>query len=71
MRDEINDQFAANHFCLKVTALDGTAPKRVVIIAWNTMGQIQAWRADPQFKPTRQIVDKYSNFRVYAVEGFR
>jgi uncharacterized protein (DUF1330 family) len=56
---------------LKVTALDGTAPKRVVIIAWDNMGQIQAWRADPKFKLTRQIVGKHSKFRVYAVEGVR
>lgn len=56
---------------MKVTALEGAAPKRAIVIAWHDMGNVQAWRNDQKFGRIRQMVGKYMKFRIYAVEGVR
>jgi uncharacterized protein (DUF1330 family) len=54
----------------KVTALEGDPPKpRVVIIAWDSMEKIQAWRNTSEFKELRQTGEKYAKFRNFAIEG--
>jgi uncharacterized protein (DUF1330 family) len=53
----------------KVTAFDGEAPKRVVVIVWDSIEKIGAWRASPEQKELRQIGEKYAKFRSYAVDG--
>jgi uncharacterized protein (DUF1330 family) len=53
-----------------VTALEGAPPKsRVVIVRWDSLDQLNAWRDSPQYKDDRKIGDKYATFRIYAVEG--
>jgi uncharacterized protein (DUF1330 family) len=53
-----------------VTPIEGTAPSnRVVIVAWDSLEQIQAWRDSAQYKEDRKIGDKYATFRMFAVEG--
>jgi uncharacterized protein (DUF1330 family) len=54
----------------KVIGFDGEAPKsRVVIIKWDSLDKIQAWRSSPDFQENRKIGDKYAKFRSFAVDG--
>jgi uncharacterized protein (DUF1330 family) len=53
----------------KITTLEGTPPKRAVVQMWDSMEQLEAWRADPKFKEAREIGMKYATFRAYAIEG--
>jgi len=52
----------------KVTALDGDAPKRAVVVVWDSIEQIQAWRAG-DYKEIRKIGEKYAKYRTFAVDG--
>jgi uncharacterized protein (DUF1330 family) len=45
-----------------LTAIEGEPPKRVVVMKWDTMEQIQAWWADPEYTALRKVVDKYAKF---------
>jgi uncharacterized protein (DUF1330 family) len=54
----------------EVTAIEGVAPKRrVVIVLWDSLEQLQAWRNSAQYKEDRKIGDKYATVRACAVEG--
>jgi uncharacterized protein (DUF1330 family) len=54
----------------KVTGFDGEAPKsRVVILKWDSLDKIQAWRSSPEFQENRKIGVKYAKFRSFAVDG--
>ena len=54
----------------KATSLEGEPPKsRVVVLAFDNMEKIQAWRNSAEFKEHRKIGDKYAKFRSYAIEG--
>ena len=54
----------------KVTAIEGQPPKsRVVVLVWDSMEKIQAWRNSAEFKENRKIGDKYAKFRAFTVEG--
>jgi uncharacterized protein (DUF1330 family) len=52
---------------LNVTAVEGTAPKRVAIQVWDSMEQVDAWRNGADYKEARKIGDKYATFRSFAV----
>jgi uncharacterized protein (DUF1330 family) len=54
---------------LNVAKVEGTAPKRVAIQAWDSVEQIEAWRNGADYKEARKIGDKYATFRSYAVPG--
>ena len=54
---------------LKVTAMLGTAPKRVAINRWDSLQAAQALYTSPEYKAAQAIGDKYATFRRYAVEG--
>src|SRR5438874_11691390 len=47
---------------------DGEAPKRFVVQVWDSMEQIKAWRANPEYVELRKVGDKYAKFRSFAVE---
>ena len=55
----------------KVTAIEGTSPKgRVVVMRWDSLEQVQAWRDSPEYKEDRKIGDQYAaSIRAYTVEG--
>lgn len=54
----------------KGTAIDGEPPKgRVVILRWDSLEQLQAWRHSPEYTKARAVGEKYAKFRVFAVEG--
>jgi len=53
----------------EVIAIEGEPPKRAVVMVWDTMEQIRAWWANPEYLALRKDVDKYTKFRSFAVEG--
>ena len=53
----------------KVTAMIGTAPKRVGITRWDSLEAAQALYNSPEYKAAEDIGKKYATFRRYAVEG--
>ncbi|MGO8920533.1 MAG: DUF1330 domain-containing protein [Stellaceae bacterium] len=52
-----------------VTAIEGEPPKRVVLMVWDTMDQVHAWWANPEYAALRKVADTYTTFRSFAVEG--
>ena len=54
----------------EITQIEGAPPKRrVVIVKWDNLEQLQAWRNSEQYKEDRKIGDKYAKIRAFAVEG--
>jgi uncharacterized protein (DUF1330 family) len=54
----------------KPTPLEGPPPKeRVVILVWNSLEQLQAWRNSPDYREARKTGEKYAKFRQFAVDG--
>ena len=53
----------------QVIAVDGKAPKRVVIYLYPSVDAVRAWRNDPAYEPVRKIGEKYATYRTFAVEG--
>jgi len=53
----------------QVIAIDGEAPKRVVIYQYPSMDAVRAWRNDPAYEQVRKIGEKYAKYRTFAVEG--
>jgi uncharacterized protein (DUF1330 family) len=52
-----------------ITAIDGTPPKRFVLIAFDTMEKAQAWVNAPDVKETNAMRSKTTNSRAFIVEG--
>jgi heme-degrading monooxygenase HmoA len=40
-----------------------------VVIAFDSLEKIQAWRKSEAFKESWKIGDKYAKYRSYAIEG--
>ena len=55
----------------KITALDGTAPKRFVVIAFDSAEKAQAWNNSPAQKDVNAIRAKTTKSRVFIVEGMQ
>lgn len=54
----------------KGTGIDGAPPKgRVVILRWDSMEQLLAWRHSPEYEAARKIGEKFAKFNVIAVDG--
>ena len=53
----------------QVVAIDGEAPKRVVIYMYPSMEALQAWRNDPAYVQVRRVGEKYAKYHTFAVEG--
>lgn len=54
----------------KGTAIDGDLPKaRVVILRWDSMEQLLAWRHSPDYEKAREIGNKYAKYNLLAVDG--
>jgi uncharacterized protein (DUF1330 family) len=53
----------------QVVAIDGEAPKRVVIYMYPSMEALQAWRNDPAYVQVRHIGEEYAKYHTFAVEG--
>jgi uncharacterized protein (DUF1330 family) len=53
----------------QVVAIDGEAPKRVVVYVYPSMDALQAWRNDPEYVQVRRVGEKYAKYHTFAVEG--
>jgi uncharacterized protein (DUF1330 family) len=55
----------------KVTAIEGSPPKnRVVIMRWESLEQLRAWRESSRYQDARKIGDQFAaSVRGFAVEG--
>jgi uncharacterized protein (DUF1330 family) len=53
----------------RVVAVDGEAPKRVVIYMYPSLEALQAWRNDPEYVQVRRVGEKYARYHTFAVEG--
>lgn len=53
----------------KVVAVDGEAPKRVVIYMYPNMEALKAWRNDPAYVQVRAVGERYATYHTFAVEG--
>lgn len=53
----------------QVVAVDGEAPKRVVIYMYPSMEALQAWRNDPAYVEVRRVGEKYAKYHTFAVMG--
>ncbi len=52
-----------------IAASDGTPPKRMIIIAFESLAKAKAWRASPAMQEIWAIEDKVSKSRIFFVEG--
>jgi uncharacterized protein (DUF1330 family) len=53
----------------KITALDGTAPKRFIVIAFDSPEKAQAWYNSPDQKKINEIRSKTTKSRVFVAEA--
>jgi uncharacterized protein (DUF1330 family) len=54
------------------TVIDGDLPKgRTVILRWDSMEQLLAWRHSPEYEAARKIGEKYAKYNLVAVEGVK
>lgn len=53
----------------QVVAVDGDAPKRVVIYMYPSLEALLAWRNDPAYVQVRRVGEKYAEYHTFAVEG--
>jgi uncharacterized protein (DUF1330 family) len=52
------------------TMIDGTLPKgRVVVLRWESMEALKAWRYSPEYMAARKIGESYAKYNVVAVDG--
>ena len=53
-----------------IQGFDGTAPKRVVIMKWDNMDKLKAWREGAAYKALAPIREKaIKSTTAYAIEG--
>ena len=53
----------------KITALDGTPPKRFVVISFDNVEKAQAWKASESAKKVDVIRDKTTKSSQFLVDG--
>jgi uncharacterized protein (DUF1330 family) len=53
----------------QVVAVDGDAPKRVIIYMYPSMEALQAWRNDPAYVQVRHVGEQYAKYHTFAVEA--
>ena len=50
-------------------ALYGEPPKRIAIMAFESLEKAEATFRSPAYTDAKKVGDKYATFRIYAVEG--
>ena len=54
------------------TQVTGSLPQGpVVILRWESMEALQAWRNSPEFQAALKIGEKYAKFNIVAVNGMK
>jgi uncharacterized protein (DUF1330 family) len=62
-----NGQFLAR--TEKITALDGTPPKRFVVISFDSVEKAKAWNGSAAQKEVNEIREKSTKSRSFIVDG--
>jgi uncharacterized protein (DUF1330 family) len=52
-----------------LTVIVGKAPKRAVILKWDSMDALMAWYKGADYQAALKIGEKYATFRRYAIDG--
>ena len=52
-----------------ITAMDGTAPKRITVQVWESTDALNNWYNSEAYQAALKIGKQYAMFRRYAVEG--
>lgn len=56
----------------KGTTIDGEPlTGRIVILRWDSMEQLMAWRHSPEYEKARKIGEKYAKYNLTAVDGVK
>jgi uncharacterized protein (DUF1330 family) len=50
-----------------VAAIEGTAPKRVVIQGWDSIDQLKSWYNGADYQAALKIGQQYATFRRFAI----
>jgi uncharacterized protein (DUF1330 family) len=50
-------------------SFSGEPPKRVVVLAFDSMERAQSWYASPEYEALKGLRDKAGKARIFAVEG--
>jgi uncharacterized protein (DUF1330 family) len=53
----------------RTRSLAGDAPKRVVVLAFDSIDQARAWYDSPQYEALKALRDKAGKARIFVVEG--
>jgi uncharacterized protein (DUF1330 family) len=53
----------------KTRSLAGEPPKRVVVLAFDSMERARSWYASPEYQALMPLRDKAGKARIFAVEG--
>ena len=53
----------------KITAIDGTPPKRFTVYVFDNVDKLQAWQNDPAQKAVWATREKAGKFRTFTAEG--
>jgi uncharacterized protein (DUF1330 family) len=53
----------------KTIALEGEPPKRVVVIAFDSVEKAQAWRDSAAYKEIKPLRDRLAKVRAFIIEG--
>jgi uncharacterized protein (DUF1330 family) len=53
----------------KTESLTGEPPRRVVVLAFDTMERAQSWYASPEYEALKALRDKAGKARIFVVEG--
>jgi uncharacterized protein (DUF1330 family) len=53
----------------KTFVVNGTPPKQIVLIQWDSLEKAQAFFESDSYKQLTPIRDKGSNFRAFVIEG--
>ena len=52
-----------------IAASDGTPPRRIALVAFDSLAKARAWRASPAMQEIWAIQEKTSTSRIFFVEG--
>ncbi|HTV49717.1 MAG TPA: DUF1330 domain-containing protein [Steroidobacteraceae bacterium] len=63
---------AGGHYLVRggpTVSLEGAAPKRIVVIGFDSASQAQAWYASPAYVAIRGIRQRSAHTRAFIIEG--
>src|SRR5262249_34028486 len=54
------------------TIIDGSLPgERAIVVRWDSLEQLRAWRDSPEYMAARKLGDKYAKFNIIAVDAVK